>query len=126
MLQDPRSKALVENFTGQWLQLRKIRELEPDVFLFPNYDENLKEGFQRETELFLEAMVRENHPLMELLSADFTFMNERLARHYGVPNVRGDQFRRVTLSDPNRWGLLGKGSILMATSYPNRGTTGSS
>ena len=120
MLRDPRSKALVENFTGQWLQLRKIRELEPDVFLFPNYDENLKEGFQRETELFLEAMVRENHPLMELLSADFTFMNERLARHYGVPNVYGNHFRRVTVSDENRRGLLGHGSILSFTSYANR------
>ena len=118
MLHDPRSKALVSNFFGQWLQLRHLAELKPDGVEFPEWDENLRQAMLEETELFLESMVREDRPLMELLDANYTFLNERLARHYGIPNVYGTTFRRVTLSDENRQGLLGQGSILTLTSYP--------
>ncbi len=120
MLNDPRSKAFTANFFGQWFQLRLLADLAPDVSEFPEYDENLRDAFREETELFLDSMVRENHPLMEMLNADYTFLNERLARHYRVPNVYGSSFRRVTLTDENRKGLLGQGSILSLTSYPNR------
>jgi hypothetical protein len=120
MMRDDRFSAFVENFTGQWLQLRRIDELSPDLSQFPNYDENLRRSMAKETKLFLESMVRENRPLSELLSANYTYLNERLARHYGVPNIYGNTFRRVTLTDPNRYGLLGQGSILALTSYPNR------
>jgi len=120
MLGDPRSKAFTNNFFGQWFQLRLLADLAPDVSEFPEYDENLRRAFLRETELFLDSMVREDHPLMELLSADYTFLNERLARHYHIPNVYGSTFRRVALTDDNRKGLLGQGSILSLTSYPNR------
>jgi hypothetical protein len=120
MLRDPRSKALVQNFTGQWLQVRQVAELSPDPVEFPDFDENLRDAFQQETELFMESMVRENRPLTDLLDADYTYLNERLARHYGIPNVYGSSFRRVTLSDQNRRGLLGQGSILSLTSYPVR------
>ena len=120
MLADSRSKALVSNFGGQWLQLRHIAELTPDQSQFPEFDENLRQAFQEETELFLESMVRENRPLTEILDANYTFVNERLARHYGIPNVYGSRFRRVTLTDENRKGLLGQGSILSLTSYPVR------
>jgi len=120
MLRDSRSAAFISNFFGQWLQLRRITELSPDVEEFPNFDENLRQAFQRETELFLESMVREDHPLKELLDADYTFVNERLAQHYGIPDVYGSSFRRVTVTDVNRRGLLGHGSILSLTSYPLR------
>jgi hypothetical protein len=120
MLRDARFDSFVDNFTGQWLQLRRINELSPDLSQFPDYDENLRRAFAKETELFLESMVRENHPLSDLLSANYTYLNERLARHYGIPNIYGSTFRRVTLTDPNRYGLLGQGSILALTSYPNR------
>jgi len=120
MLQDPRSQALATNFAGQWLQTRKLSEIQPDISEFPDYDINLKEAFAQETELFLQSMLEENHPLMDLLDANYTFLNERLARHYGIPNVYGSSFRRVTLADENRRGLLGQGSVLMLTSYPNR------
>jgi hypothetical protein len=120
MLRDPRSKTLATNFAGQWLQIRKLSETQPDISEFPDYDINLKEAFAEETELFLQSLLEENHPLMDLLDADYTFLNERLARHYGVPNVYGSSFRRVTLKDENRRGLLGHGSVLMLTSYPNR------
>jgi len=120
MLRDPRSKALVSNFAGQWLQLRHVTELAPDLSEFPNFDENLRDAFQQETELFLESMVQEDRPLAELLNANYTFVNERLARHYGIPNVYGSSFRRVTVADENRRGLLGQGSILSLTSYPVR------
>jgi hypothetical protein len=120
MLRDPRSRAFTRNFFGQWFQLRLLADLAPDVSEFPEYDENLRQAFLQETEMFLDSMVREDHPLMELLNADYTFLNERLARHYRIPNVYGSTFRRATLTDDNRKGLLGQGSILSLTSYPNR------
>jgi hypothetical protein len=120
MLRDPRSKALVSNFFGQWLQIRHLAELKPDMVEFPEWDENLREAMLQETDLFLQNMVRDDRPLMELLDADYTFLNERLARHYGIPNIYGSTFRRVTLHDDTRRGLLGQGSILTLTSYPVR------
>ena len=120
MLGDARSKALVSNFAGQWLLLRNVRSASPDEWTFPDFDENLRDALEKETDLFLESMLREDRPLMQLLSANFTFVNERLARYYGIPNVYGSRFQRVTLSDDNRRGLLGQGSILLVTSYPNR------
>jgi hypothetical protein len=120
MLADSRSSALVSNFAGQWLYLRNLKTVAPDRDAFPEFDENLREAFQRETELFFESVVREDRSVVDFLDADYTFVNERLARHYGIPNVYGTQFRRVTLTDENRRGLLGQGSILTATSYANR------
>jgi hypothetical protein len=120
MMSDARARALVENFAGQWLVLRNIRDAAPDPDLFPDFDENLREAFQRETELFIESQVRDDRSVPELLTANYTFLNERLARHYGIPGVQGTRFRRVTLADAQRGGLLGHGSLLTVTSYPNR------
>ena len=120
MLQDSRSSALVKNFAGQWLLLRNLRSISPDPQMFPYFDDNLREAFGRETELFVESLVREDRSVTEFLNADYTFVNERLARHYGIPDVYGNRFRRVTLSDENRRGLLGQGSILTLTSYATR------
>jgi hypothetical protein len=120
LLADPRSKSLVTSFSFQWLKMRGLDDIEPDAVVFPNFDESLRDAFRRELELFVEAVLREDRSVLDLLTADFTFVNERLALHYGIPNVRGDQFRRVTLADSNRWGLLGKGSVLLSTSYANR------
>ncbi|TDI15042.1 MAG: DUF1592 domain-containing protein, partial [Acidobacteria bacterium] len=120
MLADSRSRALVSNFAGQWLYLRNMATVAPDLGEFPEFDENLREALQRETELFFESMLREDHSVVDLLDADYTFLNERLARHYGIPNVYGNHLRRVTLDNEQRRGLLGKGSILTATSYANR------
>lgn len=120
MLDDQKSTALVKNFAGQWLFLRTLAQVKPDQDVFPRFDDSLRKGFERETELFFNAILRENRPVTDLLSADFTYLNQRLAEHYGVPNVYGTQFRRVQLKDPNRGGLLGQGSILTVTSYPNR------
>ena len=120
LMADPRSKALVDNFAGQWLVLRNIRDVAPDPDLFPDFDENLREALQRETELFVESQIREDRSVVELLSANYSFLNERLAQHYGVPNVYGNRFRRVTFSDDRRGGLLSHGSLLTVTSYPNR------
>ena len=120
MMADPRAEALVENFAGQWLVLRNIRDAAPDPDLFPDFDENLREAFQRETELFIDSQVRDDRSVPELLTADYTFLNERLARHYGIPGVHGTRFRRVTLAEGQRGGLLGHGSLLTVTSYPNR------
>jgi mono/diheme cytochrome c family protein len=120
MLADPRSKALVNNFFGQWLGLRSVPDATPDPNAFTEFDESLREAFEKETDLFLASMLREDHSVLELLSAKYTFVNERLARHYGIPNVYGSRFRRVTLTGEARLGLLGKGSILMLTSQPNR------
>ena len=120
MIADARSTALVENFVGQWLAVRNVRDVVPDSGLFPEFDENLREAFRQETALFMESMLREDRSLVDLLDADYTFVNERLARHYGIPNVYGNQFRRVTLPTAERGGLLGHGSILTVTSYPNR------
>ena len=120
MLADPRAEALVTNFAFQWLRVRDLDKIDPDAILFPSFDANLKTAFRREMELFAGSIFREDRSVMDFLNADYTFLNERLAAHYGVPNIRGAHFRRVTLNDPNRWGLLGKGSILLVTSYPNR------
>jgi hypothetical protein len=120
MLADARATALVTNFAGQWLYLRNMRRMAPDPETFPGFDDNLREAMQRETELFVESTVREDRSVVDLLTANYTFVNERLARHYGIPNIYGSHFRRVTFSDDTRGGLLGQGSILMVTSYPTR------
>ncbi|MCU1336006.1 MAG: hypothetical protein JWO19_1587 [Bryobacterales bacterium] len=120
MLAQPQAKSLVTNFAFQWLKLRDMASFEPDPIIYPSFDASLRRAFQREMELFVESVFHEDRSTLDLLKGDYTFVNERLALHYGIPNVRGDQFRRVTLADPNRWGLLGKGAILMVTSYPNR------
>ncbi len=121
MVADPRASALVENFAGQWLQLRNIANVAPNTRAFPEFDELLRRSLRRETELFVESNMREDRSLIELLTADYSFINGRLARHYGIPHVYGEQFRRVTFSeDTDRGGLLGQGSILTLTSYPTR------
>ena len=120
MLADPRSEALVSNFAGQWLFLRNVPALAPDPKKDPDFDDNLRQAFRRETELFFDSIIREDRSVLELLTADYTFVNERLARHYGIPNVYGDHFRRVKLPDNNRRGLLGHGSILSVTSLSHR------
>ena len=120
MLADPRSEALAKNFAGQWLRLRNISGALPSDVLFPDFGESLRQDFVRETELFFDSVMREDRSVTELLTADYTFLNERLARHYGVTGVYGGDFRRVTLADPNRHGLLGQGSILTVTSYSDR------
>ena len=120
MLADPRSKTLTQNFGGQWLHLRNLRAVNPDPDVFPYFDENLREAMEQETELFFESIAREDRSVLDLLNADYTFLNERLARHYGIPNVNGSHFRRVKVSDENRRGLLGQSSILTVTSYANR------
>jgi mono/diheme cytochrome c family protein len=120
MLADPRSKTLTTNFAFEWLKVRDMASLEPDPFTYPAFDGALRTAFRREMELFVDSVFREDRSVVDLLSANYTFVNERLAAHYGVENIRGDQFRRVTLTDPNRFGLLGKGAVLMVTAYPNR------
>jgi hypothetical protein len=122
MLGDPRARvALVDNFFGQWLQTRNVWLLTPDANTkFPWFDDNLRSAFVRETELFLDDQLKGDQGIPELLTADSTFVNEQLARHYGIRNVYGSHFRRVTLADQNRWGLLGKASVLAVTSYPTR------
>jgi hypothetical protein len=122
MLADPRARtALVNNFFGQWLQTRNVWLLTPDVNRkFPWFDDNLRSAFVRETELFLDDQLKADRSIVELLSANHTFLNEQLARHYGIPGVYGSHFRRVVLADENRWGLLGKASVLAVTSYPTR------
>ena len=119
MLDDPRADALVSNFAGQWLQLRNVETVKPDPVIFP-FDEALRQSFLTETALFVSSIFHEDRSLLDLLSADYTFVNQRLAEHYGIPRVYGSQFRRVTLTDVNRYGLLGHGSVLTVTSYPNR------
>ena len=120
LLADPRATTLVSNFAFQWLRLRAIEDSDPDAILFPNFDDGLRRAFTRELELFIESVLGDDRSVLDLLTADHTFVNERLALHYGIPNVRGERFRRVTLADTNRFGLLGKGGVLMVTSYPNR------
>ncbi len=120
MLADPRSRTLTTNFAFEWLKVRDMDALEPDPFAYPSFDRPLRAAFRREMELFVDSIFREDRSVVDLLSADYTFVNERLAAHYDIENVRGDQFRRVTLTDPNRFGLLGKGAVLMVTAYPNR------
>jgi hypothetical protein len=122
MLADRRADALVTNFAGQWLQLRNLQSAAPLVQTFSDFDDNLRQAFRRETELFFGSIVREDRSVIDLLTADYTFVNERLARHYGIPNVYGEHFRSVTLNGDLdvRRGLLGKGSVLLVTSQPNR------
>jgi cytochrome c551/c552 len=122
MLADRRSHEMVKNFAGQWLQLRNLPSAAPVTQMFPDFDDNLRQAFRTETEMFFESILREDRSVMDLLTADYTFVDERLARHYGIPNVYGSQFRRVTLGDQfaARRGLLGKGSILLVTSEADR------
>jgi hypothetical protein len=121
MLADPRSETLVTNFADQWLYLRNLRASNPDVRLFPDFDDNMRQAFRRETELFFESVKNEDRSVLDLLRANYTFVNERLARHYGIPRVYGSHFRRVELpADGLRGGLLGQASVLTVTSYGNR------
>jgi len=120
MLADPKARALVTNFANQWLFLRDLKNANPDVTVFPDFDDNLRQGFQRETEMLFESIVREDRSVLDLLDADYTFVNERLARHYGIPNVYGPDFRRVPVANDARRGLLGHGSLLLVTSNANR------
>jgi hypothetical protein len=120
MLADPRSEALVSNFADQWLYLRNLKALTPDPGEFPNFDDDLRQSMRQETEMLFASIIREDRNVLDLLDANYTFLNDRLARHYGIPNVYGSQFRRVALADDARRGLLGQGSILTVTSYATR------
>jgi hypothetical protein len=120
MLADPRAEALVENFAGQWLYLRNLTGTRPDPPSFPDFDDNLRQSLRRETELFFTSIMQEDRGIVDLLTADYTFVNERLARHYGIPGIYGDRFRRVPVADDRRRGLLGQGSVLTVTSYATR------
>ncbi len=121
MIADERADALVSNFTGQWLQLRNLEsKVSPDLLMFPDFDDNIRKGFRRETEMLFAHILRTDRSTLELLSADYTFVNERLAKHYGIPGVYGERFRQVRLTDPNRFGLLGQGSILSLTALATR------
>jgi mono/diheme cytochrome c family protein len=120
MLADRRSSALVTNFAFQWLNVNKMDNVEPDPLLYPDFDRDLREGFREEMRLFLDSILRADRSVVDLLTERRSFLNERLARHYGVPGIRGAQFRAIELPDANRWGLLGKGGVLMGTSYGNR------
>jgi mono/diheme cytochrome c family protein len=120
MLADPKAKSLVTNFASEWLSLRVVEGVRPDPILFPEFDDNLRSAFERETDLLLDNVLLGDRSVLELLNANYTFVNERLARHYGIPDIYGDQFRRVTVNDGIRGGLLGQGSILTLTSYPTR------
>jgi hypothetical protein len=120
MLADRRSEALATRFASQWLRLQDLVKLSPDYLQYPQYDRTLADALKRETELLFDAIVRNDRPLLELLTADYTFANERVAKHYGLPNVTGPDFRKVALTDPNRRGLLGHGSILAVTSHAER------
>jgi hypothetical protein len=120
MLADRRSDALATNFPGQWLSLRNLKDAQPDLFEYPNFNQNLLQSMRRETELFFVNLMREDRNVIEMLTADYTFVDENLARHYGIPNVKGTRFRKVNIADENRRGLLGQGSILTVTSFANR------
>jgi hypothetical protein len=120
MLADSRSQAMVDNFAGQWLYLRNLRGVAPDLETFPNFDDNLRQAFKTETELFFGSIMHEDHNVLDLLNANYTFVNDRLARHYGIPNIYGSQFRRVPVTDDARRGLLGQGSLLIVTSVATR------
>src|SRR6185436_4304087 len=114
MLRDPRSQALVDSFANQWLKLGRLAGIVPDVDEFPDFDENLRDALQQETRLFVGSQLREDRSVLDLIGANYTFVNARLARHYGIPNVYGSRFRRVVLTDGVRGGLLGQASILTA------------
>jgi mono/diheme cytochrome c family protein len=120
MLADPKARALVTNFANQWLFLRELKNANPDITIFPDFDDNLRRAFQRETEMLFESVMREDRSVLDLLDSDYTFVNERLARHYGIPNIYGPDFRRVPVPSDARRGLLGHGSLQLVTSNPNR------
>jgi hypothetical protein len=120
MLADPKARALVTSFANQWLYLRELKNANPDVTIFPDFDDNLRQGFQRETEMLFESVLRDDRSVLDLLDADYTFVNERLAKHYGIPNVYGPDFRRVPVPNDARRGLLGHGSLQLVTSNANR------
>ena len=121
MLKDPRSHTLVTNFASQWLHLRNLASVTPDMRAFPDFDDNLRQAFREETELFFDSIVREDRNVLDLIRADYTFLNERLAKHYDIPGIYGSRFRRVEFGqDRQRGGLLRQGSILTVTSYANR------
>lgn len=120
MLKDPRSRALVDNFAGQWLELRNLKDFRPDPVLFPNFNEKLRADMLKETELFFDSIVREDRSILNFIDADYTFVNERLAKHYGLSSVKGDEFRRVSLKGTPRGGIFTQASILAVTSNPNR------
>ena len=120
MLAHPKAAALTHNFAFQWLKIEDIDAIDPDPRIFPEFDKDLRYAFKEELALFVDSILRADRSVLDLLSADHSFINERLARHYGIDSVRGSQFRKVTLADQRRWGLLGKGGVLLLTSYPNR------
>jgi len=120
MLADPRSSALATRFGSQWLRLQDVDKVRPDHHFYSYWDHTLSEALVKETELFFDSLIREDRSVLDLLTADHTFVNERLAKHYDIPNVLGDQFRRVQLSDERRRGILGQGSILLLTSIADR------
>src|SRR5262249_39178457 len=117
---DPRSESLATKFAGQWLHLPDLENINPDAFYYPQYDNTLAQAMKRETELFFDSIVREDHNVVDLLTANHTFVNERLAKHYGIPNILGGKFRRFDLMDDNRRGILGKGAVLTLTSVAER------
>src|SRR6195256_1067327 len=121
MIADRRSFNLATNFAGQWLRLRNLEAVNPNARLFPDFDDNLRQAFRQETELFFDSVLREDRSVLDLIKADYTFLNERLAKHYGIPDVYGSRFRRVSLGpDSKRGGLLRQGSVLAVTSYATR------
>jgi cytochrome c551/c552 len=120
MMADPRSEALASRFAAQWLRLQDVEKVRPDHHFYSSWDTTLSQALVRETELFVDSLIREDRPVTDLLTADHTFVNERLAKHYGIPNVLGNAFRRVTIADPNRRGVLGQGSVLLLTSIADR------
>src|SRR4029079_10606454 len=120
MLADPRAEALSTRFASQWLRLQDVEKIHPDALLFPSFDTELAKSYQRETELFFDSLIKEDRNILDMFTADYTFVNERIAKVYGIPNVVGEEFRRVKLPDENRRGILGQGSILMMTSVADR------
>ena len=121
MLRDPKSHSLVENFGGQWLQVRKLESVKPDRKRFPEFDEYLRLSMRRETEMFFESIVREDRSILDFIDANYTYLNERLARFYNIPNVQGAEFRKVSFAaEAHRGGLLGQASVLTVSSYANR------
>jgi mono/diheme cytochrome c family protein len=120
MLADPRARALTTNFAGQWLQLRNITGVKPDPDKFPQFDDSLRAAFQRESELFFDYLIEQDRPVTDLIAADYTFLNDRLARHYGIQGVRGAYFRKVAVNPAERGGILSQGGVLTVTSYPTR------
>src|SRR5580704_13972793 len=120
MLRDARSQALVDGFANRWLGLSNLAGLVPDSDIYREFDESLRESMAKETQVFVASQLQENRSVVELVTANYSFVNERLARHYGIPNIYGPRFRRVPFADGVRGGLLGQASMLAVTSYPNR------